>query len=117
MAGHGAVSKDPPRCDLRLANNLVIMALLVDLCNVIRLHIHAADHLHASQSIIGNSVMASLAEPIVLRPMRHQGYIQRQKEDRAGITDPKRRKTLQNRLNQRARKQSFFVCNPRFPRS
>lgn len=51
--------------------------------------------------------MASLSEPIVLRPMRHQGYIQRQQEDWAGITDPKRRKTLQNRLNQRARKQSL----------
>ncbi len=46
-------------------------------------------------------------EPIEVRPMRHQGYIKRQKEDRAGVTDQKKRKKLQNRLNQRARKRLF----------
>ncbi|PMB68246.1 hypothetical protein BM221_006423 [Beauveria bassiana] len=43
-------------------------------------------------------------QPIALRPMRHQSYVQRPNEDWAGITDQKKRKTLQNRLNQRARR-------------
>ncbi|KAM3550649.1 hypothetical protein ARSEF4850_008240 [Beauveria asiatica] len=38
-------------------------------------------------------------QPIALRPMRHQSYVQRPKEDWAGITDQKTRKRLQNRLN------------------
>ncbi|KAE8333046.1 hypothetical protein BDV39DRAFT_199397 [Aspergillus sergii] len=46
-----------------------------------------------------------LDQPIVLRQMPHQGYIKRQNEDWAGVTDRKERRKLQNRLNQRAWRQ------------
>ncbi|OJJ68580.1 hypothetical protein ASPBRDRAFT_209817 [Aspergillus brasiliensis CBS 101740] len=42
-----------------------------------------------------------LDQSIILQQLPHQSYIKRQNEDWAGVTNPKERKRLQNRLNQR----------------